>query len=326
MKDDIECLLKNPVRGNMRYVYPTTDVENIAKMIAALANSTGGKLFLGINDDGINLEVKGYSFDKLDDEKISEKLDGFNLFTIHEYIVYGLKIVEIDVLKSLDVVNYQGEVYEFYNDYHNKLREIKRTKVFISYNHATVELAEIIEKNIKGTYGFRVEISRDTQLEYRDNIDQFMQSIKKNDVIISLITKKYLESEACMYEVTELMRDEDYFKKLAFIIIDNKDLDFIKPVSDIDDLLPKIYGEQRFDYIKYWNDTKKRYAERLSNLMDAPTSVTELAAQTRRIGRITDEIGAFLDLLNKLLGQNFSTMFQDDFSAIKIMIDSHICN
>lgn len=324
MKDDIECLLKNPVRGSMRYVYPTTDVENIAKMIAALANSTGGKLFLGINDDGIDLEVKGYSFDKLDDEKISEKLDGFNLFTIHEYIVYGLKIVEIDVLKSFDVVNYQGEVYEFYNDYHNKLREIKRTKVFISYNHATVELVDIIQKNIEKSYGFKVVISRDNQLEYKGDIDKFMQSIKENDVVISVITKKYLESEACMYEVTELMRDPEYAKRLAFIILSKKDFDYFENKPSFEDLLPDIYSEQRFDYLEFWSNKKENYTKRLKKLMSVSTAVKELAAQVYRIGRISDEIGSFLDLLNKLKGQDFNTMYSEGFNEIKKMIDKSL--
>lgn len=326
METNLKEVIESGKRGNIRYIYPGENTETIAKMISALANVEGGKLLLGVSDDGINIDVKGYSYETPNYERLSKILDSFESFTITEYKVNELRVAEIDVQKEEAGVPYNGVLYEFFNDYHNEMREMKRVKIFISYNHATTELADTIQQNLEKSYGLRVIINRDTQLEYRDDIESFMQSIKENDIIVSLITRKYLESEACMYEVTELMRDEAYSKRLAFIIISEKDLRYTKPLDKSEELLPQIYGEQRFNYIIYWNDKKRSYANRMMNLMESPTAIEMLAVQIRRTGRITDEIGYFLELLNKLKGQDFSTMHENDFMEIKKMIDLNFSN
>lgn len=42
------------------------------------------------------------------------------------------------------------------------------------------------------------------------SIKEFMQSITRMDYVIMLISRKYLESDNCMYEVLEIMRDRNY--------------------------------------------------------------------------------------------------------------------
>lgn len=325
MDNKLEEMIINQQRGNVRYIHPTEDEGEIAKMIAALANSEGGTILIGVCDDGSKIEVKGYTFGKISHERLSNRLNGFGAFTINEHVLNGLRVVQIDVQKISLGVYYNGVLYEFYTDYSNKVREMKRVKIFISYNHATSGIADIIEQNLRESYGLKIIISRDTQLEYRDDIDQFMQSIKENDVIVSIITKKYLESEACMFEVTELMRDVEYFKRLAFIIIGEDDLSYLDGESETTDLLPKVYGEQRYDNLDFWSNKKASYANRMKNLAESvPTAIEKLAATTYRVGRITDEIGNFLDLLNRLNGQSFINMEKEDFIGIKKMIESKL--
>lgn len=317
--------LENQNQRKIKYIYPVESSETIAKMISALANSEGGELQLGVDSDGINVKVKGYSFDVPNHEVLSKILGGFESFTINTNIIDGLKVVEIKVQKSQLGIKFKGLLYEFCNDYSNEMREIKRVKIFISYNHATSELADIIQKNIEDSYRLRVVINRDTQLGYRDDIDKFMQSIKENDIIISLVTRKYLESEACMYEVTELMRDADYTRKLAFIILSEEDLKYINATFKKEELLPEIYGAQRFDYITYWDRKKESYTNRLKMLTEnSPTAVKELSEQINRVGKITDGMGPFLKSLNDLKGKDFDTMYNEEFIEIKKMIEVKI--
>lgn len=317
--------LENQNQGKIKYIHPVKSSETIAKMISALANSEGGKLQLGVDSDGINVKVKGYSFDVPNHTVLSKMLGGFESFTINTNIIDGLKVVEIKVHKSQLGIKFKGLLYEFCNDYSNEMREIKRVKIFISYNHATSELADIIQKNIEDSYRLRVVINRDTQLGYRDDIDKFMQSIKENDIIISLVTRKYLESEACMYEVTELMRDADYTRKLAFIILSEEDLKYINATFKKEELLPEIYGAQRFDYITYWDRKKESYTNRLKMLTEnSPTAVKELSEQINRVGKITDGMGPFLKSLNDLKGKDFDTMYNEEFIEIKKMIEVKI--
>jgi hypothetical protein len=324
MSIDFDELLANPQRGNIRYIHPGEDKDTIAKMISALANSEGGTILFGIYDDGCKLHVKGYAFDIPKKQDLVKILNGFDQFNIIETKVQGKSVLRIVVQQEVFGVKIQNILYKFYSEYHNRMKEIKPVKIFISYNHLVSELADIVEENINKTYGPKVQISRDTQLQYRDDIDKFMETIKENDVIISLISNSYLKSEACMYEIIELMRDSEYHQRLAFTILSENDLILFRKQPTIDDLVPKIYGSQRFDYIEYWIGKQRDYSERLNRLRDHYTSTVELNGTIRRIGRISDEIGGFLNFLNKTMGQDFSTMLQNDFIEIKKMVNQSL--
>lgn len=324
MSIDFDELLTNPRRGNIRYIHPGEDKDTIAKMISALANSEGGTLLFGIYDDGCKLHVKGYAFDIPEKQDLIKLLNGFDRFNIIETKVQYKSVLRIDVQQEVFGVKSQNILYTFYSECHNRMQEIKPVKIFISYNHLVSELADIVEGNINKTYGPKVLISRDTQLQYRDDIDKFMETIKENDVIISLISDSYLKSEACMYEIIELMRDREYHQRLAFIISSERDLKLFREHPAIGDLVPKIYGSQRFDYIEYWIGKQRDYSERLNRLRDHYTSTVELNGTIRRIGRISDGVGEFLDFLNKTMGQDFTTMLQNDFIEIKKMVNQSL--
>ncbi|SFL61305.1 TIR domain-containing protein [Gracilibacillus orientalis] len=324
MSIDFDELLENPQRGNIRYIHPGEDKDTIAKMISALANSAGGTLLFGIYDDGCKLHVKGNAFDIPKMQDLVKILNGFDRFNIMETKVKDKSILQIDVQQKVLGVKCHNILYTFYSEYHNRMQEIKPVKIFISYNHLVSELADIVEENINKTYGPKVLISRDTQLQYRDNIDKFMETIKENDVIISLISDSYLKSEACMYEIIELMRDPEYHQRLAFIISSECDLKLFHNQPARDNLVPKIYGAQRFDYIKYWTSKLEDYIERLNELQAHYTSTLELNGAIRRIGKISDGVGEFLDFLNKTMGQDFSTMLQNDFIEINKMINQSL--
>ncbi|HHZ7164525.1 TIR domain-containing protein [Enterococcus faecalis] len=321
MNLNLKELLKEQKRGDIRYIYPGEDIDTIAKMIAALANMRGGTLLFGIEDDGCDLHFKGYAFERPEKKKLLEKLEGFEDFKIKELYENNKTILQIDVDMNSDGVNYGGIFPVFYSDYHNMMKEAEIVEVFISYNHKTSKIADIVEENLNKKYRYKVKINRDNQLVYRDDIEKYMDTIKENDIIVSLITDNYLKSEACMYEITELMRDTRYSEKLAFIIINEADLKYTPNEAEI---IPNIYGEKRYEYIEYWVNEKRKYSDRLKNLSDSYTSTVELNATIRRIGRICDEIGSFLDFLNRSMGQNFTTMHNNDFLEIKRMIDEKI--
>lgn len=318
--------IEKKIRGNVRYVYPLKNINTISNYISALANSEGGTIFLGVMDNGLDIIAKGYSGNTPDKSKSSELLGGFDSFEIREInkttTSGSSRIIAIDVEKSNSGVRFQDRLYKFKDNYTNKLEEIYPIQIFISYNRKTSKYADVIQENIEKNYGFKVKINRDNQLQYKDNIDEFMKSIKENDIVISLITSPYLKSEACMYEITELMKDDSYQKKFAFIILSQNDLQYTSLVDNIEDLVPTIYDRKRYDYITYWSNEKAFYIDKMKQLESSITAITELSATIKRVGRITDEIGSFLNDLNNLNGKDFYTMYQEDFSDIKNMINS----
>lgn len=65
-------------------------------------------------------------------------------------------------------------------------------------------------------------------VKYRDSFKKFMRRVKKHDFVIMLISDNFLKSQACMYEVSELLTDEEFEKKLLFIIISDGDVKYLK--------------------------------------------------------------------------------------------------
>ncbi|MEG2503574.1 MAG: TIR domain-containing protein, partial [Carnobacterium sp.] len=228
----------------------------------------------------------------------------------------------IEVASRISGVSFQDEYYAFKNNFSNEMKIIRPVKIFISYNHLVFKLADTIEKELNNLYGPKIEISRDTQLQYKQDIDEFMKSIKNNDLIIALVSNTYLKSEACMFEISELMRDSKYVQRLAYIILSKEDENFFDNEMIIGDLVPEIYTEKRFDYLIHWTDVRNEYTGKMDKLRDNYSATVELNERIRRTAIISQEVGPFIELLNRLNGQDFSTMYNNKFIEITKLIDN----
>ena len=321
MNINVNELFKEPKRGEIRYIFPGENEKGIAKLISSLATSGGGALLLGVEDDGNMLNPRGYAFAQPRKSEIIKILHGFDNFSIEEIEFKNRKFFLVEVVGRSSGVSFQEDYYVFIDNFNNEMRKIEPVKIFISYNHLVFKLADIIEKELNDLYGPKIKITRDTQLTYRQDIDEFMKSIKTNDLIISLVSNTYLKSEACMFEISELMRDSEYAQRLAYIILSKQDEKFFDSGILIDDLVPKIYNQQRFNYLKYWTDVRNEYVGVMDNLRDNYYATVELNERIRRTAIISQGIGAFIELLNRLNGQDFSTMYNSGFVEIIKLID-----
>ncbi len=102
-------------------------------------------------------------------------------------------------------------------------------KIFISYSHANSKQVDLIEEYIKSN--FEVDIDRDIRkVKPLDDLVYFMQKIREADKVITVLSDSYLKSENCMYEVTELIKDdslrEPFLEKVIPIIISPDDNPF----------------------------------------------------------------------------------------------------
>src|SRR5215471_15411629 len=116
-------------------------------------------------------------------------------------------------------------------------------------------------------------------LKYKGNIKQFMQRIGKGKFVIVIISDKYLKSENCMYEMLEIKRNRNVFKRIFPIVLPDA----------------KIYDElDRIEYLDYWDgkvEALKQKAETLKSLVGKKTVVEKIdqyADISRVIGEITD--------------------------------------
>lgn len=100
--------------------------------------------------------------------------------------------------------------FESIDSIKNKIRNIQSDlvstpTVFISYNWGKQTLVDEIQKCI----GRFATIKRDVnELGFGDNITEFMNTIRQEDFALIVISDAYLKSEACMYELTTLFKDQ----------------------------------------------------------------------------------------------------------------------
>lgn len=148
--------------------------------------------------------------------------------------------------------------------------------IFLSYCWANDLIANMIEQHFKSLGDVNIHRDKISIGSWR-SIKEYMHSISKMDFVILLISKEYLESSNCMYEILEVMRDRNYKEKIFPAVIDTS-----------------IYSPRgRVCYVKYW---QKEFAE-LKEAMEGieTTNLGNLPEDLKRAQDIASNIATFLD-------------------------------
>lgn len=112
-----------------------------------------------------------------------------------------------------------------------------RPEIFISYSWGgnSDALVDEIQRRMADR---GVLIKRDkSEIEYRGSIQQFMQRIGAGKCVIVILTKAYLESKYCMYELTQIAKHSEFAKR-------------VYPIVMLDAEIFDAMGRLR--YVKYW--------------------------------------------------------------------------
>lgn len=321
MVDYIIKMINQKNRINIKYIHPIEPSEMIGKYISAFSNSHGGLIVFGVADDGKNLSIKNFPFG-IKECDIRNQLDKHVEFAYEKFDYIGHRLAYIWVEKNDNVVKYNNVAYLFDNKM--EVEKMVAKKIFLSYCHKDDCIADIIENRIMEITKSKIEISRDIRkLKYKDSLDVYMQSIKQHDFAISIVSDGYLRSMPCMYEITELMRDRDYYNKLLFVIISEHDIKFYDSKNIvIKDIKADIYSSNRFDYIKYWEDEKTKIDKKGAEINN-PALMLELTEESKKLEIISLHIGEFISKLKDGLGVSFQDMISSDFNEfISIILDN----
>jgi hypothetical protein len=163
----------------------------------------------------------------------------------------------------------------------------KTTQIFISYSWKDGQVADTICNMFKDLRMHGMEIHRDKEcLTFMQNIKDFMKSIKKKDYVIILISDSYLKSYNCMYEISELVKVDDYKSKVMVLIDKNVDIYNAKGINK---------------YILFWQEKCKELEKELNELEYYNQSVT--IDELRKSKEINLKISDFLQEIKYL---NFS--------------------
>ena len=162
-------------------------------------------------------------------------------------------------------------------------------QVFVSY--AWGGESEIVANEIEAALSFQgIRLVRDkTDLGFKGLIGEFMEKIGQGNLVVLIISDKYLKSKNCMFELLEVEKKGEFYNRVFPVVL---------PDADIYDALGII------KYLKYWDQKIK----------ELNTSVKELdnLADTRKvqedINLYTDIRGAIDSLASKLSNMNTLTL------------------
>lgn len=179
---------------------------------------------------------------------------------------------------------------------------ISNSGIYISYawGGESEKIVDLLDTELQGR---NLKVIRDKRdLGYKGSITEFMKDIGKGNKVIVIISKKYLESENCMFELTQVYENKDFAKRIFPIIL--ADADIYKPLN-------------RINYIKYWDGKIQELDEAIKSL-ERGTDVLDLNRELNNYGKIRvlfSDIAFILKDMNTLSpeihqGQKFDTLYQ----------------
>ena len=152
------------------------------------------------------------------------------------------------------------------------LHDSERPTVFISYNQGSAsDFVNELEKRL----AICADVKRDkTTMDPWDSFSEFMRSIRKQDFAVLVITDAYLKSIPCMFEVSELMKDDNWKQRVMFAVLDTS-----------------LYSAGADTYIRYWQD-KKEELNRKAKGID-PVNMAPITADLKKVVAIQQCFGDF---------------------------------
>ncbi|MEP6646416.1 MAG: TIR domain-containing protein [Saprospiraceae bacterium] len=111
-------------------------------------------------------------------------------------------------------------------------------------------------------------------LGYRQSINDFMLELGKADMVIIILSNKYLKSEYCMFELIQIYKNQNVRERIFPIVLDE-----VKISSSAD----------RLEFVKYWED-------QLTNLQNKVKELNSLSY----IEGITDDLNLYTEIRNNI--------------------------
>ncbi len=169
--------------------------------------------------------------------------------------------------------------------------------IFLSYNWHDKEIADKIDKHLSGLPG--ITVKRDIRdIGPWKSIRKFMEGIRQQDYAVLIISGLYLKSKNCMFEVMEIMKEQQYRERVFPAVVEYGIYD---PLT-------------RAEYIKYWQHECDKLEASLKGL--EPEYISGLAADLRQYKSIASSIGEFLNIV--------ADMNNPDIQEVELQIEKAI--
>ena len=182
----------------------------------------------------------------------------------------------------------------------HRLKDSNQKEVFISYTWRDQQSKPLVEKIEQAFQAKGIKIIRDTNaIGYKERFKEFMQRLSRGTCVILVISDQYLKSENCMYELVEIAKDKDFYKRIFPIIL--ADANIFKSI-------------ERLKYIKYWEDEIEELNKAMKEVMaDNLQGIREDIDQYREIRNM---IAKLTDLLRDMNTQTEDIHSESEFERL----------
>ena len=106
-----------------------------------------------------------------------------------------------------------------------------------------------------------------------------MKSIRQQDYAVLIVSDSYLKSKNCMFEVTEVMKEQEYADKIFPAVVEHGIYD------------PMV----RAEYIQYWQQECTKLETVIKGI--DPANAAELSTDLKRYRSIANSMGEFLSMV-----------------------------
>ena len=142
-----------------------------------------------------------------------------------------------------------------------------------------------------------------------------MQTIETHDFVIMIISDHYLKSRNCMFEVLEVIKNSQFQKKLAFIVLSDEDIQYYQN-QNIPSIGAKVYSlEGQTTYSLYWENVEKELQGQIEALGD-PTRAIHQIKEKRIVQRILLDLPEFMEFIKDAKGLPLSEHIDSGFKDI----------
>ena len=261
----------------------------------------GYQLLQYILDGPKQLHVLAFGYTS--SNKFKDMIAAFMRKTIEPFVTAIKSYLELSLIDSPE-------------DEQIRTTETQDKNLFLSYCQKDSDIANLIEVGLASHISAKAKISRDIRdVEYHESFKKFMQTIETHDFVIMIISDHYLKSRNCMFEVLEVIKDSQFQKKLAFIVLSDDDIQYYHDQT-ISSVGAKIYSlEGQTAYSLYWARVEKELQEQIEALGD-PTRAIHQIKEKRIVQRILLDLPEFMEFIKDAKGLPLSEHINTEFKDI----------
>ncbi len=154
-------------------------------------------------------------------------------------------------------------------------------EIFVSYSSFDKQFVDELDQDFKS---IGITVIRDIRdVKYTQSFKEFMKKIRNSDFVLMIISENYLKSRNCMFEVLEVLKDENYRERILPIVLASANIQNKSTVAK---------------YIQFWEDAYNKLNNEIESL--SKDEISFASEELKIIRNIRISMGDFLTTISDM--------------------------